>query len=72
MSKINEFAIQHVFEPEINLYNSDEAGKTCQKVLINGKESNINDFKKTHQKERGIVKMKKHNWAKKHGFEPTY
>ena len=31
--------LNFVYEKEINLYDFDEAGKTCQKILVNGKNS---------------------------------
>ncbi len=57
--------IYFVYEKEINLYDANEAGKTCQKILINGKEMRIHDFKRVCKKQ---VKAKGQSWLKRHGF----
>lgn len=53
-----------IFEKDINLYDSEEAGKTCQKILVNGREVNIHDFKR--EKKKGKT-MGGSGWLK-HGF----
>ena len=68
MSQYNEEKdIYFVYEKEINLYDSDEAGITCQKVLINGKEMGIHEFKRNCKKQE---KTKGHSWLRRHGFIP--
>jgi len=61
-------ALNFVYEKEINLYDFDEAGKTCQKLLINGGEVSIHEFKRNCRKQE---KSKGHSWLKRHGFIPT-
>ena len=57
--------LNFVYEKEINLYDSDEAGKTCQKILVNGREVSIHEFKRNKKKQE---RAKGHNWVKRHGF----
>jgi len=59
--------LNFVYEKEINLYDFDEAGKTCQKILVNGKEINIHEFKRNKKKQG---KVKGHSWVRRHGFLP--
>ncbi len=56
-----------VYEKEMDLYNANEAGRTCQKVLINGKEIDIHEFKRSCKKQE---KAKGHSWLRRHGFIP--
>lgn len=60
--------IVFVFEKDINLYDANEAGRTCQKILINGIEIGIHDFKRSKEKQRKEIG---HNWPRKHGFIPS-
>ncbi len=62
-------ALTFVYDKEIDLYDVDEAGRTCQKLMVNGKEITINEFKKGKNKQE---KAKGHSWKRKHGFEPIY
>ncbi len=67
MSRYDEVDCQFVFEKDIDLYDNEEAGKTCQKIKINGKEINIHDFKRSKKPQE---KVKGHSWLRKHGFIP--
>ena len=64
-----EKEIYFIYEKDINLYDFDEAGKTCQRILVNGKEISIHEFKRDCKKQE---KPKGHSWLKKHGFDPFY
>lgn len=56
------------YEKDIDLYDANEAGKTCQKVTINGKEIGIHEFKRSKGRQE---KAKGHSWLKRHGFIPN-
>ena len=59
--------IYFIYEKEINLYDFDVAGRTCQKILVNGREVSIHEFKRSKKKQE---KAKGHSWLKRHGFIP--
>lgn len=40
-----------VFEKDMNLYDSEEAGRTCQNLFVNGIEISVNEFKNSKKKE---------------------